>query len=346
MRSKTLQIIKDVISEGFKSHLGYSDKPFALHAVRQDGPKADHKSKHLGDFESAEAAEMHIGKLENSNKFPEGHEAILTNKGNGVKHVFTHKWEKLREEALIEGLRLIKTYTNGNKMAKVYKDNEWQEHRVKFYTDGKHHVDADHHSDAEDAHATARHQIGLKEEIHIKSRPIKFKNGDKVKVDAPHITVKGKSIHGKTGTVGHDAHGDWMGTTHHWVHFEGGDKVVLGHNEMKNLKEEILDEAVKYEGASANYPHLMAYARGDHRATEGSISQSDVKNIYGKLNSNHSKHQKTMDSGEAELAKRHGTDVKKSFKLGVAHSSESASVNYTPEKTDKVIHKALFAIHK
>jgi hypothetical protein len=64
-------------------------------------------------------------------------------------------------------LKLVKTYTNGNKTAKVYKDHEWEEHRVKFYTDGVHHKEADHHSDAEDAHSTAKHWAGIKEETNM-----------------------------------------------------------------------------------------------------------------------------------------------------------------------------------
>lgn len=68
----------------------------------------------------------------------------------------------MSEENLEEGLRLIKTHTSadGKKTAKVYKDNEWGEHRVKFHRDGKHLKDADYHTDdAYDAHDTARHYI-------------------------------------------------------------------------------------------------------------------------------------------------------------------------------------------
>lgn len=58
-------------------------------------------------------------------------------------------------------LKLIKTHTEGNKTAKVYKDLDYDEHRVKFYTDGKHHKDADYFEagdkeGAEEAHRTAK----------------------------------------------------------------------------------------------------------------------------------------------------------------------------------------------
>jgi len=44
-------------------------------------------------------------------------------------------------------LRLTDTYTNvdTNEVAKVYKDNEWQEYRVKFYVNGIYQIDADYH---------------------------------------------------------------------------------------------------------------------------------------------------------------------------------------------------------
>lgn len=70
-------------------------------------------------------------------------------------------------EPLNEGLRLLKTYDHeSGAKAKVYKDSEWQEHRVKFFNSkGEHLKDADYHTDdAEDAHDTAQHQLkNLKE---------------------------------------------------------------------------------------------------------------------------------------------------------------------------------------
>lgn len=72
------------------------------------------------------------------------------------------------ENELKEGLRLLKTHTNkkGDKVAKVYKDTEWGEHRVKFFLNGVHQHKADHHTDdPEDAHDTAKHW--LKEDVTI-----------------------------------------------------------------------------------------------------------------------------------------------------------------------------------
>ena len=75
-----------------------------------------------------------------------------------------------KEEVEIEeGARLVKVHTHGNKSAKVYKDNEYGEYRVKHYTDGKHHSKADYHTDnKDDAHGTAHHWLhSHKEEVEI-----------------------------------------------------------------------------------------------------------------------------------------------------------------------------------
>lgn len=60
-------------------------------------------------------------------------------------------------ELIDEGVRLVGTHGSGKHIAKVYKDSDLGEHRVKFYSDGKHHKDADYFTDdKEDAHGTAR----------------------------------------------------------------------------------------------------------------------------------------------------------------------------------------------
>jgi hypothetical protein len=54
-----------------------------------------------------------------------------------------------RRVALDESLRLVSTHTSkdGKKVAKLYKDAEWSEHRVKHFVDGKHQTEADYHTD-------------------------------------------------------------------------------------------------------------------------------------------------------------------------------------------------------
>jgi hypothetical protein len=60
-------------------------------------------------------------------------------------------------------LRLLKTHTGPKgHMAKVYKDKDWGEHRVKFFSpEGKHMSDSDYHTDdMSDANDTAKGQLG------------------------------------------------------------------------------------------------------------------------------------------------------------------------------------------
>lgn len=64
--------------------------------------------------------------------------------------------KSFKEFVTEEGMRLIHTVQNDRKTAKVYRDAEWGEFRVKHFTDGQHHKDADYHTDdKEDAKNTA-----------------------------------------------------------------------------------------------------------------------------------------------------------------------------------------------
>ncbi len=53
-------------------------------------------------------------------------------------------------------MRLLKAFINGKRVAKVYKDLEWEEYRVKFFVDDVQQVHADYHTDdKQDALSTA-----------------------------------------------------------------------------------------------------------------------------------------------------------------------------------------------
>ena len=84
-------------------------------------------------------------------------------------------------------LRLIQTHENGNKQAKVYKDTELGEYRVKLYKDGKHLADADYHTDdVSDAHGTAK--------LHIKETNMDEENQDKLDETTAMDTLKPNSM--------------------------------------------------------------------------------------------------------------------------------------------------------
>lgn len=68
---------------------------------------------------------------------------------------------------LNESRKLLKTYGEpSGKMAKVYKDSEWNDHIVKYYDKGVHQKEADshHYEDKEDAHNTAKLYVGTQKE--------------------------------------------------------------------------------------------------------------------------------------------------------------------------------------
>lgn len=67
------------------------------------------------------------------------------------------KFAEIYESTITEGLRLVKAHSSadGKKQAKVYRDHEWDEYRVKHYKDGKHLTKADYHTD--DKHEALDH---------------------------------------------------------------------------------------------------------------------------------------------------------------------------------------------
>lgn len=79
----------------------------------------------------------------------------IINRGKGIDRV---KGVKEEVEQIEEGLRKVGEHVDGDHSAKVYKDNDWNEHRVKFFHKGKHFgEDADAFADnKEDAMDTAK----------------------------------------------------------------------------------------------------------------------------------------------------------------------------------------------
>lgn len=65
------------------------------------------------------------------------------------------------KKKLEEVLVLKNTHTHGDKMAKIYWDRDWHEHRVKLFHGGVHQKEADYHTpDRDDAEGTAHVMIG------------------------------------------------------------------------------------------------------------------------------------------------------------------------------------------
>ena len=82
-------------------------------------------------------------------------------KGGKVDY-YTDLAKRLEKNPEKPNLRLIKAHTGPKgHVAKVYKDKDYGEHRVKFFDpDGKHRADSDYHTDdVSDAHDTAKGQL-------------------------------------------------------------------------------------------------------------------------------------------------------------------------------------------
>ena len=82
-------------------------------------------------------------------------------KGGKVDY-YTDLAKRLEKNPEKPNLRLVKTHTGPKgHVAKVYKDKDWGEHRVKFFSpEGKHHAEGDYHTDdLSDANDTAIGQL-------------------------------------------------------------------------------------------------------------------------------------------------------------------------------------------
>ena len=81
-------------------------------------------------------------------------------------------------------LRLVSTHTGPKgHIAKVYKDKDWGEHRVRFYSpEGKHYTESDYHTDdKEDAHDTAKFALNR---YKAGGKAKRYADGDSVVDDA------------------------------------------------------------------------------------------------------------------------------------------------------------------
>lgn len=92
-----------------------------------------------------------------------GHKSIkvIDSTGQDVTAHGEQQYKYGDRDPINESLRLVSKHGDGQHTAKVYKDNEWEEYRVKYFKDGKHVGEkADYHTDdLDDAKNTADGQI-------------------------------------------------------------------------------------------------------------------------------------------------------------------------------------------
>ena len=138
MPGKNLQTVDNI--EGNKSS-GYT--------ITQDGKSYDVKVVPKGSPTPRGAKMMKVSQAQVGERGIGNYVVYLLNSGTAYLYM---------GGSVSESMKLIGKHGEGAKTAKVYKDHEWGEFRVKFYTDGKHEgEEADYHTDDRgDANDTAK----------------------------------------------------------------------------------------------------------------------------------------------------------------------------------------------
>ena len=107
-------------------------------------------------------AELEKAKAKSAGKAPQAEVAKAA-----VQAVQKEEVESL-EEGLLTGTRKVASYGDDKHRAEVRYNSEWQEYQVHHYKDGKHQGEGPvsyHGDDKEDAHSTAKHSVGIKEDV-------------------------------------------------------------------------------------------------------------------------------------------------------------------------------------
>ena len=155
VKNTTTGGVKEANAGGYKMGGRASKKAFATGGNVVDDGKAEKMPRHFVSRPVANSLQ--------SGTFAKG----------GKVDYYTDLAKRLEKNPEKPNLRLLKTHTGPKgHVAKVYKDKDWGEHRVKFYDpEGKHYSEADYHTDdLSDAHDTAKGQLN------------RYKKGGKVRL--------------------------------------------------------------------------------------------------------------------------------------------------------------------
>lgn len=188
---------------------------------------------------------------------------------------------KEEAEELEEGMRLLGTHGNhgAGKSAKVYKDTEYGEHVVKFYTDGKHHKEADYHTDDKaDAHGTAKQHVMNEEVEQIEELSVRTLGSYRQKAtnDANQRVAKAMSDAGRTGvkvTDNPEAHASvrkavkrYQGADRANAKIDAKAKTNEEVEQIEELSNELLGKYKKKAGADASAADKKGdFAKGNKR---------------------------------------------------------------------------------
>ena len=141
--------------------LGAKDKEEAINVAKSEHKKhpvqfPPWKFSHTEDQNKTHQDYIKSGKVHES--------TIVEAKSPGEKY-WAKKVKAVAKAAEKPNIRLVQTHVDGDKTAKVYKNNDHGEYQVKFHSGGTYHKDNDYFSDdKDDAHATAKSWIKAKNE--------------------------------------------------------------------------------------------------------------------------------------------------------------------------------------
>ena len=163
-----LTAVQDLISQGHTDvdpHVvtnmvvSATGKPFLLKdlvALNNNSPAIQQYIDSINPSKIKFSTDILTAKNEDPNKAKEQAERTVL----GMADRAANKNRLVSESDDKPRLRLFKTISNGDKVAKVYKDLDWNEYRTKFFTNGVYDVDADSHTDDKsDALDTANYWV-------------------------------------------------------------------------------------------------------------------------------------------------------------------------------------------
>lgn len=185
---------------------------------------------------------------------------------------------KNEEVEIEEGMRLIATHTTGPHSAKVYKDTENDEHRVKFFKNGQHQKNGDYHTDdKEDANSTAKYQLkkwhSTNEEVDLDE--VTVGNSAKafdIKKQAVALKAQIAKLKNTPGDVAHMKMLDAKRSFDKKI--AALQELDVDAYEIKKLKEEALDEA--------KYTYKAATFNGNTVVGTGSTEEDAIKDAKEK----------------------------------------------------------------
>ncbi len=251
----------------------------------------------------------------------------------------------LNEEHISEAerpsLRLLNTHTHNNRVAKVYRDRDWEEYRVKFFDNGKYTGEkADYHTDDKgDANSTADHWV--KDEKAVKViKPVKegevYSPDPDVEFDEDDLdniqTLKRAKVKGEASEPTHSVtftKGDKVGTrSHRYVDVVASDDKEAETAAKKKFKTEYPNDDQSKFSVSA----IHAYESFVTERT-ATVAPWDVLNLLSTLN-----HKRDFEDLDLDAASKY-VDMAAADKIADKEDGKTSLMTLAASKIKAIINK-------